>query len=180
MKIVMLFSLLLSTSLFAFEFNSTWTKDFKKVNSITCSERDNYLCTDLCGKSKCEIEEKTCRNCIGNDPYVASLFSAMGKVFRNTGVEVSKEELFYFFRDQNFVAISSKSVFNNIETFNAYSLRRRFRSLCPRRTDYPSVLLELKKGGELGKIRYVICASDEGQQAFEMSNEANIIYNQPY
>lgn len=166
-------SFILSCNVSAFQLDSFWTPDYKKVNKISCNE-DEYICQDICDSDSCEIEENYCRSCIGNDPYITSIFSTLGLTFQNTNQRVSNNEIYNFIKDNRFISITSKSVYNNIDSYDSPVLQQRFQSLCPEYTAYPILLLELEEGNIPGNLKYVVCQSHGEAVTYRMTNDPHL------
>jgi hypothetical protein len=103
----------------------------------------------------------------------------MGQLFRNEGTEVTPKEFFNFLHTRNFVSITAKSVYNNIERFNSQELQQRFSILCPNETETPIVFFALDPiSHELKKVRYVACRDEDNSTViYRMTNDAQLDLN---
>ncbi len=174
---IIIFSLMASNAVLASGITTNWNDKYQKSITLTCGEDNySYTCSQVCGnESKCEIEEKTCYNCLGSSVYLTHLFKQMGQTYRSTNEETDAYGFVDFLLKNEFVTITSKSVYNNVDRFNSSSLRARFQSLCSNNTEYPVVFLEsVGKRHDLGKVRYVSC----GEEVYRMTDDPDIDFNQ--
>ncbi len=175
-KLIIIYLILSTSQVLAYQLKTTWNSKLQKIITIKCE--GDASCQQFCGgKQECATIETYCRSCIGNDPYVTSVFSGMGQLFRNAGEEVSSEEFFTFLNSRNFVSFTSKSVYNNIERFNSKKLQQRFQSLCPIETEYPIVFFNIDPiGHNLGKVQYVLCnGPSHSMEIFKMTNDTSTV-----
>ncbi|MCK5882767.1 MAG: hypothetical protein KAG61_03695 [Bacteriovoracaceae bacterium] len=168
--ITTLILLIMSINTFAIQVNTGWTKNFKKILSVNCSEDDGHLCANLCENySSCEVEESYCRNCAGDNLFIKYLFKELGNRIQNGGDAVPADTFLEFIKEGNFTSLTSKSIYNFIDRYNSFATKEKFRSLCPNPTEYPIVFLgvnEVSRSPE--SIRYVACSNSE--QSAEIFN----------
>jgi hypothetical protein len=157
---------------FAFEMAEVWNEDYSPELRVTCSNMDS-LCLNLCDKEEaCTVPQKVCKDCIGTSILMTNIFDRMGLGYRSTGVDVDSSELVEFIRGGNFVTFTSKSIYNQIDTFDNLPLRMRFQGLCPTMVEYPVVFFELKpRTAIIGEVKYVAC----GSTIFTMTSTPNIL-----
>lgn len=177
-KLVLIFSLLLSTLSFSAEIENRWTAYYTKELTITC-EYDHTMCEEVCGdRYFCVLPEKPCRDCMGTGPYMTYIFSEMGRMLVS-GNEVSDYELIDLLKSGNFASINSKSVFNQFTSFNSPQLRKQFQSLCSEINDeYPLVFFEVDSVSyKLGEVKYVYCRDGKDSKILEMNNSGSFNLN---
>lgn len=156
-KFIKFFSFFIfSASIMAFNIDTSWTADSRKVLNITCD--DDNICTQFCDGDSCQVEEKVCKNCVGTSITMTYAFREMGRALVSTE-EISSYELFDLLSSGNFVSLTSRSVYNLIFRFDARELKSKFRSLCQDGTRYPVVFYNTINSGELGEVKAVWCDS---------------------
>lgn len=171
--ILILFTYLTRAAIsFGFEMSEFWSADNQPQLSIVCEKSESF-CADLCFQNtSCELDVKICRDCVGTSLIMTNIFEKMGVQYRNTGASISYYEFIDFLREKNFVFFSSKSIYNQIESYDSPLLRARFQKLCPSNIEYPIVFFGLKKkGGGIEHVRYVAC----GNEVYAMSAQPDII-----
>lgn len=168
-SIIILFSI---SSAFSFELLEQWSTDYSPELKATCSSMDQ-LCLTLCDNEfECTIPVKTCKDCIGTSVLMTNIFDRMGLGYRNSGKEIDSSELIELIRSGNFVTFTSKSVYNQTDSFDSAPMKARFKTLCPNDVDYPVVFFSLKERSSiLSEVKYVACGSD----IFAMTSTPDII-----
>jgi hypothetical protein len=159
----------------AFQSSEFWDQQNRLHLNFQCTNAEPF-CFDLCQKNEtCSFEEKVCVNCVGTSLLITSIFEQMGSLFQNTNEEISSYEFIDFIKQKKFVSFSSKSPFNQFESYDSPALKSRFQSLCGNQTDYPLVLFELNERSQtLKKIKFVIC----DDRVFRMTDSPDIIFNE--
>lgn len=155
---------LLSSNILAMNIGTKWNRtSFEKEVLVGCSESESYLCIDLCNNEKsCSVTEGYCRDCAGDNLFLKTLFKQLGRTYKNTSVEVSKDDFVSYLKEGDFVTISSKSIYNTIDKFNSSKLKERFRSLCKLPTEYPIVFLDVEHVSRTPiKVKYVTCENED-------------------
>ncbi len=156
-KLIQLFTLILiSTSAMAFNIDTTWTEDSRKVLNLSCNGDD--ICSQFCDGDSCQVDEKVCKNCVGTSIAMTYAFREMGRALVSTQ-ELSAYEIFDLLRSGEYVSLTSRSVYNLIFSFDARELKARFRGLCQDGTRYPVVFYSTIESGELGEVKAVWCDS---------------------
>jgi hypothetical protein len=170
--IILLMMLMKISTSFAFEVKEIWNQENRLQIEFQCSSIDRF-CHDLCLKDdSCKVEEKVCLNCVGTSMLMNSIFEQMGLKYRNTQEEVSSYELIDFLNKNNFVSITSKSIFNQIEAYDSPVLKSRFQSLCPENIAYPLVIFELNPTSHTPRsVKYVLC----DEKIFRMTDSPIIL-----
>lgn len=146
MRLISLVLILLvtSSSLYAFEVKANWSDRFERLINVSCQTDEEYLCADLCGEyQQCQVKEKTCGNCTGDNIFLRYFFKEIGQSIVNQQREMPKEELVSILKQGNFVSLDAKSIYNFVDKFNSLELRERFRSLCPNISEAPMVFVEV-------------------------------------
>jgi hypothetical protein len=151
-----------------------WNQQNRLQLEIRC-DSTNRLCNDLCQHNDyCKIEEKICINCVGTSMLMNSIFEQMGMKYRSTNEEVSSYELIDFLNNKNFVSFTSKSIFNQIDSYDSPALKSRFQSLCSENVAYPLVIFELNPNSFMPRsVKFVIC----GEKIYRMSDLPEILTN---
>ena len=142
---------------------------------ITCDSKDSY-CSQICNnESSCEIRQTACRDCIGTSLLMTNIFEDMGISYRSTNEIVSNYELVDFLQLGLFVTFSSKSIYNQTDSYDSDGLRAKFLSLCPLNAENSLVFFSLKnKTRVIDEVKYVICDG----VVFKMSDDPDIILNE--
>mgnify|MGYP000247618367 FL=1 len=166
---------LISQITFGYSVESGWNDSYQKELSFYCAEGDT-LCHDLCeNDSVCKVKEETCHNCIGTSITLTYIFNYMGKAYTNTGVEANEADILSKVETKSFVTLSSKSIYNHVDSFNSMSLRKNFRSLCTDGTMYPIVFFDKNvRTQKIGDVQFVFCNSG----VYEMEFGADIIFEE--
>lgn len=161
---------------FGFVASENWLPDNTPNIIFECSKEERF-CLELCNQeSQCSIKEKICKNCIGTSILMTNIFEEMGVQYRNNGIEVNPYEFIDFLRKKNFVSFTSRSIFNQTDSFDSPSMKNRFQGLCSGKSEYPVVFFDLKENSNLLKsAKYVTC----GSEIFKMTSDPEIILN-PY
>jgi hypothetical protein len=159
---------------FAFDASEKWLPDNTPNLIFECS-KDERFCIELCGEEiKCSFKEKICKNCIGTSILMTNIFEQMGLLYRNNGIEVSQYEFIDFINKKNFVSFTSRSVYNQTDSFDSPSMKSRFQSLCPGKIEYPVVFFELKDNSNVLKsVKFVTC----GNEIYKMTASPEVIFN---
>lgn len=153
--------MLMSQSSKAYEYHEQWSNDNRLYLQLSCTENES-LCLEFCQKkNQCTFFAGDCKDCIGTNMQMNQIFDQMGIAFRNSGESVDLEELKHFLAHKSFVSITSKSIYNQIDSYDSPALKWRFQNLCPNNVDYPIVLFELNPQFKTIKnISMVICGED--------------------
>lgn len=142
------------------EIETGWTVENTKYLDAYCSEGNqscHYICND---ESHCRVSESVCRNCIGSSIEMTFLFEEMGRsITSNLAATVDVYTLSDLISSHRFFTLTSRSIYNHVDSFDSFRLRRRFQSLCPDRTRYPVVFLERLSSNRMGQPLYVWCES---------------------
>lgn len=162
----------LGTNLYAAEFSNSWSDTFEKTVTMSCFEEDT-TCEEFCGdKETCEVKEKVCRDCIGTSVTMTYIFNYMGLNLVNTGKEISTYEITDLLESGLFVTLTSKSIYNHVDSHNSLRLRRKFRSLCENRARMPVVFFDSDPvTKKIGKVRFVAC----DDEFYEMADDPDIV-----
>ena len=125
-----------------------------------------------CGEEKmCEFKEGICRDCIGTSLYMTSLFNGMGSIYRSTEF-VRSSELLDLIERGDFITLSSRSIYNHVESFDSDKLKARFQVLCRDGSEYPLVFIAAERGSRLpGDVLYVTC----GNEVYKMEQKPSIL-----
>jgi hypothetical protein len=168
-SIMIMFSM---SSALSFELLEQWSTDYSPELKATCSSMDQ-LCLALCDNEfECTIPVKTCKDCVGTSILMTNIFDRMGLGYRNSGKDVDSSELIELIRSGDFVTFTSKSVYNQTDSFDSAPMKARFKTLCPRSVDYPVVFFSLKeKSSIINEVKYVACGSD----IYEMTSTPDVI-----
>ena len=129
---ILLIGMTLISSVSAFEISEGWNEDYNPELTVKCSDLDRF-CLELCqNELKCVIPQKVCKDCIGTSVLMTNIFDRMGVGYRNAGTAVDELELVDFIKAGNFVTFTSRSIYNQTDSFDSPSTRARFQSLrCP-------------------------------------------------
>lgn len=172
MKLLFLFLALttFSNCLSAYEVSEFWNDKNQKMVKLSCSE-DEVICESLCDhQSQCLVPEPSCVDCVGTSIYMTFLFQEMGRYIRSTSQEWDEYSFIELLKEGRFISLSSKSVYNHVDSFNSPALQRRFGSLCPDSTPTPVVFFEQQNSSKIGNPLMVWCESG----LFEVENKAEI------
>lgn len=144
---------------------------------FTCDRYDT-LCTNLCEFStSCDVKELVCRDCIGTSILMTNIFEGMGTQYRSTGETVRVYEFVDFILQGMYVTFSSKSIYNQTDSYNSDFLKNKFLSLCPANTKNAMAFFSLRNGTNiLEDSKFVICDS----QIYRMTNKPNINVEDKY
>ena len=155
----------ISSSTFAITYESAWTQDFKKVLNVTCNSDDAYLCADLCGEyASCQVREKFIKNAGGDNLFLRHFFNEIGTSLVNAETKIDNELFIAYLKRGNFATIDSRSIYNNIDKFNSFALKEKFRSLCPEPTEYPIVFVSVDHyTRELKGVSAVACTNSQNE-----------------
>ena len=159
----------------AFDVHEVWSDQNKLHLKFQCQSTDRF-CYNLCNQNEnCSIEEKMCFNCVGTGLLINAIFEQMGVLFQSTREEISPYELIDFLNQKNFVSFTSRSVYNQIDSYDSPAIKARFQSLCEGSVDYPVVLFELSKVSHaIIKVKYVLC----NERIYRMSDSPEVILNE--
>ena len=179
MKKKFLFILFLTISaVSANEIDHRWNEYLSKELVVKCLE-DSRLCEEICGDEYlCVIPERPCRNCMGATPQMTYIFSEMGKMIV-AEEEISDYELIDLIKSQNFISISSKSIYNQYSALDAPELKARFQSLCPESEgSNPIVFFGLNPTSlRLEEAKMVTCTSEGKIVVKKMSHQGDFDIN---
>lgn len=167
-----LLGILKISSVSAFEIQEAWNAEYSPELIVNCSELDR-LCIDLCNnETKCVIPQKVCKDCIGTSVLMTNIFERMGVGYRNAGEAISEYTLVDLIKSGNFVTFTSRSIYNQNDTFDSRLSKERFQSLCSNSTPYPVVFFGLRpKSTVLSEVKYVAC----GAEIYKMTATPDII-----
>lgn len=171
MKKLFFFSYIIySASCFSLTVETNWNNRFERLIGVSCSEKEEYLCADLCQDyQKCEVKENYCGNCAGDNLFLRYFFSEIGQSIINQQNEMPKQEFTEILRLGNFVTLDAKSIFNFIDKFNSLEIRQRLSSLCPNKAESPLVFIEVHPySREPEKVLAVACT--------DITRETNLFY----
>lgn len=105
---------------------------------------------------------------------MTNIFENMAIFYRNSGEAVEVKDAIALVATGRFVAISSRSIYNQNDSFDSDELRIKFQNLCPSWTKYPVVLFSLKEGTNiLDEARYVTCDT----ATFKMTTDKDLVEN---
>lgn len=151
-----------------------WGEDNSPKLKFSCDKNDG-LCNQLCNKeNNCEIQQVICRDCIGTSILMTNIFEEMGTRYRSTSEDVSNYEFIDFIKLGMYVTFSSKSIYNQTDSYDSENLKAKFLSLCPLKTQTSLVFFSLKNASKvLDEVKYVICDNS----IFRMSDNPDIILN---
>ena len=95
---------------------------------------------------------------MGGTPQMTYIFSEMGTMIV-AEEEISDYELIDLIKSENFISISSKSIYNQHTALNSPELRKRFQSLCPDSKNHdPIVFFGLNEISlRLEEAKMVVC-----------------------
>lgn len=171
--------LILSLSLFQaaqaqWTVSEYWDQDNSPRLKFVCDKYD-VLCNQLCSSSSvCEIKQVVCRDCIGTSILMTNIFEGMGTFYRSTGESINAYEFVDFIKRGMYVIFSSKSIYNQADSYDSDALKAKFLSLCPSDTQNSLVFFSLKTSSNvLEEVKYVICDS----KIFGMSDNPDIVLN---
>ena len=153
-KILVLLFVVLCFPLQALTIETAWTEASEKELHLYCGEDET--CRQFCAGDTCTIAEPVCKNCVGTSVTMTYIFKEMGRVY-TTGERLDDYFLYDLFNLQNFVSLTSRSVYNLTMTFNSSALRRQFRSLCDDGTAYPVVFFDKNLAREISQPISVWC-----------------------
>ena len=177
MKLVLLFliSIFFQIAHAEWSINEFWDQDNSPALKIVCNANDD-LCTDLCGKNNnCNIKQVVCRDCIGTSILMTNIFEGMGIQYRSTNENVLDSEFTDFIKRGMYVTFSSKSIYNQTDSYDSESLREKFLSLCPLETQNSLVFFSLKDSTNiLDEVKYVVCDNHISR----MSDNPDIVLNE--
>lgn len=162
--VLLLLAALMSSSVFSMTIKAEWNKvSFEKELLVGCNQNDSYLCIDLCNSEySCKVKENYCRNCAGDNIFLKTIFNELGRTYQNSKNKISDDDFISFIKEDNFVTLTSKSIYNTIDKFNSPKLKRKFRSLCENPTEYPIVFLEVNPVSRVPeKVKYVGCSDNK-------------------
>ena len=159
----------------AFDVHEAWSDQNKLHLKFQCQSIDRF-CYNLCEQDdKCLIEEKMCFNCVGTGLLLNAIFEQMGVLFQSTRDEITNYELIDFLNQKNFVSFTSRSAYNQIDSYDSPAIKARFQSLCEGLVDYPVVLFELNNVTHaISRVKYVLC----NDRIFRMSDSPEVILNE--
>jgi hypothetical protein len=151
-----------------------WDLDNIPKIKFSCDTIDT-TCYQLCNvQTGCEVIEKVCRDCVGTSILMTNVFEGMGIQYRNTNENVSNHDFFDFLKLGMFVTFSSKSIYNQTDSYDSDYLRTKFLSLCPSGTQNVLAFFSLKnKSNSLDEARYVVC----DDSVFGMSDDPEVVLN---
>jgi hypothetical protein len=174
-QFMILISFFQFTHLSAQEINIHWNDDFRKEISIMCPE-DHAFCSNLCGSDNtCILEEGFCRNCIGTGLKVYRFISELGKTIKPK-IEINQsEEVIPFLKNGNFATLTSRDVYNVIDSFDSLAVIRKFESLCPEESLSQIVFFELAPlTRDIRRPHFVYCELIEKVSFLGLSSSPDI------
>ncbi len=176
MIILILFFLKIQLS-YSVEISELWNDQNRPYLILECLPQDK-LCSATCAnEGQCAIEQKVCKDCVGTSILMTNIFERMGIFYRNSGNKISTQEFAHFLQDHNFVTFTSRSIYNQTDSFDSPQTKARYQSLCPDQTEYPVVFFELKaKSSVLNAVKYVACQNE----IYEMRTSPEIIFNESF
>jgi hypothetical protein len=165
-----IFTILPSANAF-WKVEEIWDTNYNPKLSFVC-DRNEQLCGQLCNnKITCQVNEVVCRDCIGTSILMTNIFDGMGSQYRSTGFEVSSYEFVDFIKKGMYVTFSSKSIYNQTDSYDSDSLKNKFLSLCPSGSVNSLVFFSVKDGSNiLDEVKYVVC----DKKIFGMTNSPDI------
>lgn len=152
-----------------------WDVDNTPQLKFTCDKYDS-LCNQLCrNSSSCEIKQLVCRDCIGTSILMTNIFEGMGIRYRSTSESVNSYEFIDFIKLGMYVTFSSKSIYNQTDSYDSDSLKTKFLSLCPSQTQNSLVFFSLRTASNiLEEVKYVICDNS----VFRMSDSPDVVMDE--
>jgi hypothetical protein len=176
MLILFIFTILSSNAFSDYNIKEFWDKDYTPKIGVTCTNKDKF-CTNLCkNKTYCEFPQVTCRDCISTSILMTNIFENMSVFYRNSGETAPSIEFINFLKSKNYVSFSSRSIYNQTDSFDSAELQTRFQNLCPNFTKYPVVFFNLKENSNiLNEAQYVACDSN----VYKMTTDKDIVSEEP-
>jgi len=160
-SLIVLFIALCSFSVFSapLHYEVSWTMDFQKKVSLVCDDESETTCEALCeNMRRCEVLEKTCTNCIGNDLFITNFYKNIGESIVYSGREFDESTVYTPFVDDQFITLTANSIYNIITEFDSRSMRARFAKLCPFKTKTdPVVFIKVDEDRYPLYFYYVAC-----------------------
>ncbi|MDD4974340.1 MAG: hypothetical protein PHY93_08300 [Bacteriovorax sp.] len=152
-----------------------WDESYSPKLKIIC-DKDESLCNQLCNiETGCEINQVVCRDCIGTSILMTNIFEGMGTSYRSTSENISTYEFVDFLKQGMYVTFSSKSIYNQTDSYDSATLKEKFLSLCPENTDNALVFFSLGHASNvLDEVKYVTCDSN----IFRMNDNPDIVVNE--
>lgn len=152
-----------------------WDDNYNPKLNFIC-DRNEQLCGQLCNnKTTCQVNEVVCRDCIGTSLLMTNIFDGMGTQYRSTGQEILGYEFIDFIKKGMYVTFSSKSIYNQTDSYDSELLRSKFLSLCPIGTLSSLVFFSVKdRSNILEDVKYVVC----DRSIFEMSNNPDVVLDE--
>ena len=158
MKMIGLLLMMISFQVSAVSLETVWTMSSEKELHLYCAQTEDETCLQFCGDESCIVSEPVCKNCVGTSVTMTYIFKEMGRVYI-AGEKLDDYYLYDLLNNQNFVSLTSRSVYNLVYSFNASSLRRQFRSLCNDGTAYPVAFFSKNAAGEISRPDALWCES---------------------
>lgn len=171
--IKILIALFISFNSYAeFNFSTKWVDYNTKVLKLTCSGEDTYRCDYICqDEFSCEIEEGICRNCVGNDLFITNFFKNVGHLIQSKDYELAQHQVYKPFMFDDFVTLTSDSIYNIITDYDSKKMKKQFMKLCPKGTkNSPVVFLSVDEFRIPVSISFVSCDS----QFYEITDKPQI------
>ncbi len=178
LKVFLIFiNAIISCSAFSnYTIKEFWDQEYTPKIGVTCTNKDKF-CDKLCkNKTYCEFPQVICRDCISTSILMTNIFENMSVFYRNSGEVAPAAEFIDFLKSKNYVSFSSRSIYNQTDSFDSAELQTRFQNLCPNFTKYPVVFFNLKANSNiLNEAVYVACDSN----VFKMTTDKDIVSDEP-
>lgn len=159
---------------FGLELKEFWGENFTPFLKLKCLE-DNQACQLTCeNESSCMIPMPLCIGCVGTSIITTFYFEEMGRALNRSNRTIDLYSFTDFIQEENFIILSSKSIYNHVDSYDSPALRRRFRSMCPEEnTQDPLVFFSRQQNLEIGTPLFVWCKSG----VYEIDRFEDIIYD---
>lgn len=159
-KLFFLITIIFSQSVWSVQISTSWNDDNRKYLNLLCSQEVDYICDLTCDSlERCELPIPFCADCVGTSIIMTFYLQEMGRYITNQGQAADIYIFTDLLRSGDFIAMTSRSIYNHIDSFNSPALQRRFRSLCDDQTMYPVVFFERMPSRQIGKPQMVWCES---------------------
>lgn len=159
------------------QINTYWNDQNQKIVQINCSYESNDLCLQTCDNEyECKINEPICIDCVGTSIVMTYYFQEMGRLIYNTGGYVDVYTAADLLVSNDFISLNSRSIYNHIDSFNSFSLQRRFRRMCNDGTFSPIVFFSRENSGTIGQPKWIWCESG----LYEAANHGDVSVEEFY
>ncbi len=159
------------------EISTYWNDQNQKVVQVNCSYKSSDLCLQTCNEEyQCKVLEPICIDCVGTSIIMTYYFQEMGRLIYNTGHLIDPYFAADMLSSDEFISLSARSIYNHIDSFNSFSLQRRFRSMCNDGTFNPIVFFSRENSGTIGQPKWVWCESG----IYEAANYGNVSFEESY